>query len=213
MKKLIMTTGERFDIEGIKPDIEEIVKAFDRYLDDYPVKTSRSMHSLMGPVPMILDGARVRKESVATLVGRAVRAHEMNPRARGYLPPDALAALETATTKLLDLCQRVPVTAVTKVTERIRYSVYYLRRKKGIEWLEKTRQEFINFLRQRYEDDNALATAWNEPGLLLEKVYYPSKNNKAYKDANTAKKADIDAFHNLPIAERSIIDEEDVDNE
>lgn len=101
MRKLITTSGERFDIEAIKPDIEEIVSGFDRYLDDYPVKTSRSMHSLLGPVPMILDGARVRKESVETLVGRAIRAHEMNPRAKGYLPPDALVALETATAKLL----------------------------------------------------------------------------------------------------------------
>jgi hypothetical protein len=208
-----MTTGERFDIEAIKPDIEEIVSAFDRYLDDYPVKTSRSMHSLMGPVPMILDGARVRKESAATLIGRAIRAHEMNPRAKGYLPPDALAALETATAKLLDLCQTVPVTAVTKVTERIRYSVYYARRKKGIEWLEQTRLEFINFLQSRYADDIALTDAWNEPDLTFARVRYPSKNNEAYKKANAAKKADIDAFHDLPIVDRLIIDEEDEDNE
>lgn len=213
MKKLIMTTGERFDIEAIKPDIEEIVSAFDHYLDDYPVKTSRSMHSLMGPVPMILDGARVRKESAATLVGRAVRAHEMNPRTRSYLSPDALAALETATTKLLDLCQKVPVTAVTKVTERIRYSVYYVRRKKGIEWLEKTRLEFINFLRQKYSDDATLENTWGEPDLTFEKVRYPSKNGEGYKKANTAKKADIDAFHVLPTADRLIVDEEDEDNE
>lgn len=212
MKKLIMTTGERFDIEAIKPEIEQIVSAFDRYLDDYPVKTSRSMHSLMGPVPMILDGARVRKESAATLVGRAIRAHEMNPRASGYLSPDALAALETATAKLLALCQSVPVTAVTKVTERIRYSVYYIRRKKGIEWLEQTRLEFINFLRQKYTDDEVLADAWNEPDLMFEQVRYPSKNNEAYKKANAAKKADIDAFHVLPIADRLIV-EEDEDNE
>src|SRR5438132_1380420 len=135
MRQLIMNTGERFDLDAVRGDMDEIVSAFDRYLDEYPVKTARSMHSLLGPVPMILDGARVRKESVPTLVGRAVRAHEMNPRTKGYLPPSALEALETATTKLLDLCNRVPVTAVTKVTERIRYSVYYARRKKGIEWL------------------------------------------------------------------------------
>ncbi|HRQ42246.1 MAG TPA: hypothetical protein PLD25_30370 [Chloroflexota bacterium] len=213
MKKLIMTSGERFDIETIKPKIEEIVNAFDRYLDDYPVKTSRSMHSLMGPVPMILDGARVRKESAATLVGRAIRAHEMNPRASGYLPPAALTALETATAELLELCQTVPVTAVTKVTERIRYSVYYARRKKGIERLEQTRLEFINFLQKKYVDDMALANAWNESDLSFEKVYYPSKKNEAYKKANTAKKADIDAFHDLPNAERLISDEEDEDNE
>jgi hypothetical protein len=211
MRQLVMTKGERFDIDSIRPDIESIVNAFDRYLDDYPVKTAKSMHSLMGPVPMILDGARVRKESVQTLMGRAVRAHEMNPRTRGYLPPSALGALETATTKLLDLCNQVPVTAVTKVTERIRYSVYYARRKKGIEWLEQTRQAFVNFLHRRYPDDNALSQAWGEQDLTFDKVRFPSSKNKAYKDATAMKKADIDAFLALPAAERLIteIDEEE----
>ena len=211
MRQLIMTKGERFDIDLIRPDIEAIVNAFDRYLDDYPVKTAKSMHSLMGPVPMILDGARVRKESVQTLVGRAVRAHEMNPRTKGYLPPTALEALETATTQLLDLCSRVPVTAVTKVTGRIRYSVYYARRKKGIEWLEQTRKEFVNYLHGRYPNDEALAKAWDEEELTFEKVRFPSKKNDAYKKANDTKKADIDAFLALPAAKRLIaeIDEEE----
>lgn len=213
MKTLIMTTSERFDIEAKKPEIDEIVAAFDRYLDDYPVKTSRSMHSLMGPVPMILDGARVRKEDVATLVGRAVRAHEMNPRTKSYLSPDALAALETATIKLLELCHKVPVTAVTKVTERVRYGLYYIRRKKGIEWLERTRHEFISFLQKKYPNDLALADAWNEPKLTFEAVRFPSKNTEGYKKANIAKKADIDAFHALPIADKAILEQEDEENE
>ena len=211
MRQLVMTRGERFDIDTIRPEIESIVNAFDRYLDDYPAKTAKSMHSLMGPVPMILDGARVKKESAQALVGRAVRAHEMNPRTKGYLPPRALEALETATTKLLDLCNRVPVTAVTKVTERIRYSVHYVRRKKGIEWLEQTRQEFISFLRGRYPDVESLAAAWAEKDLTFDGVRFPSQKNDAYKKANAAKKGDIDAFIALPAAERLItgIDEEE----
>lgn len=209
MRQLVMTKGERFDLDSIRADIEKIVGAFDRYLDDYPVKTAKSMHSLMGPVPMILDGARVRKESVPTLVGRAVRAHEMNPRTKGYLPPNALAALEEATTKVLELVNRVPVTTVTKVTERIRYSVYYARRKKGIEWLEQTRKEFINFLAGKYANDTALAQAWDEEELTFDTVRYPSNKNEAYRKANAAKKSDIDAFLALPAAERLIIDEEE----
>jgi hypothetical protein len=209
MSHLVMTTGGRFDIDSIRSDIEEIVNAFDRYLDDYPVKTAKSMHSLMGPVPMILDGARVRKESLQTLVGRAVRAHEMNPRTQGYLSSKALEALEIATTKLLALCSRVPATAVTKVTERIRYSVYYARRKKGIEWLEQTRQEFINFLRGHYSTDVALAKAWNEEGLTFDAVRFPSMKNDAYRKANEAKKSDIGAFLALPAVERLVIEEEE----
>jgi hypothetical protein len=204
-----MTKGERFDIDSIHADIDEIVSAFDRYLDEYPVKTAKSMHSLMGPVPMILDGARVRKESVQTLVGRAVRMHEMNPRTKGYLAPSALEALETATTKLLDLCNHVPVTAVTKVTERIRYSVYYTRRKKAIEWLEQTRQAFVDFLRERYKTDTELAQSWGEKGLTFETVRYPSKPERA--QAKDKKKEDFEAFWALPIAER-LADEEDDEN-
>jgi len=209
MRQLIMNKSERFDLDSIRSDIEEIVNSFDRYLDEYPVKTAKSMHALMGPVPMILDGARVRKESLQTLVGRSVRMHEMNPRTKGYLPPSALGALEKATTKLLDLCNRVPVTAVTKVTERIRYSVYYVRRKKGIEWMERTRLAFIDFLRSKYADDAALAAAWNEKDATLEGWRFPSQKNKAYRKANSAKKADIDAFRALPETERFAEDEDD----
>jgi len=211
MRQLIMNKGERFDLDSVRPDIEGIVTAFDRYLDEYPVKTAKSMHSLMGPAPMILDGARVRKESVQTLVGRAVRMHEMNPRTKGYLPPSALEALETATTKLLELCNRVPVTAVTKVTERIRYSIYYARRKKGIVWLDQTRQAFVSYLRGKYDGDAALAAAWGEKGGTLADVRFPSQKNEAYRKANAAKKADIDAFRALPEAERFAEEEDDND--
>lgn len=209
MRQLVMTKGERFDIDSIGADIDGIVSAFDRYLDEYPVKTAKSMHSLMGPVPMILDGARVRKENVPTLVGRAVRMHEMNPRTKGYLPPSALEALETAATKLLDLCNRVPVTAVTKVTERIRYSVYYARRKKGVEWLEQTRLAFVQLLKNKYSEDAALAAAWGEKDITFGTVRFPSKNNEAYRKANAAKKAAIDEFRALPEAERFAEEEDD----
>ncbi len=198
-----MTRGERFDIDSIKPKIERIVSGFDRYLDGYPARTNESMHRVMGPVPMILDGARTRKESVQTLMGRAVRMHEM--RAKGYLPPKALEALEKATNELLELCNDVPPIAVTKVTERIRYSVYYERRKKGIEWFEQTLVEFIDFLRQRYADDAALAEAWNEKGLTLNTVRFPS--NKAYQEGNETKKKDIDEFRGRSDTELLIVDE------
>lgn len=204
-----MTKGERFDIDSIKPKIEEIVGEFDRYLDEYPARTATSMHGLMGPVPMILDGARVRKESVQTLMGRAVRMHEM--RAKGYLPPSALEALEKATRELLELCNEVPAMAVTKVTERIRYSVYYERRKKRIELLEQTKQEFIDFLRERYADEAALARAWNEEGLTFDAVRFPSNKYAADINANETKKKDIDEFWGRTGAEQLIVDEEEGD--
>ena len=208
MRQLIMTKSARFDIETVQPKIEAIVDSFDRYLEEYPVKTARTMHGLMGPVPMILDGARVRKEDAKTLVGKAVRAHEMNPRTRGYLSPAALEALEMATRELLALCAEVPVTAITKVTERIRFNVYYTRRKKGIEWLEGTRREFVEFLRKRYANDAALAEAWGERDLSFDTVRFPSSSGRTFDQANATKEQDIKDFWASAGTEELVAEEE-----
>ena len=212
MRQLIMTRGARFDIETVRPKIDAIADAFDRYLEEYPVKTSRTMHGLMGPVPMILDGARVRKEDEKTLVGKAIRAHEMNTKSSGYLSPTALKALETATHGLLALCSEVPITAVTKVTERIRYNVYYARRKKSIEWLEQTLRNFVEFLQKRYTDEMALAGAWGEKNLNFENVRFPSRTSKAFQQANEAKKQDVKDFW-ASISMEKIVEEEEEENE
>lgn len=212
MRQLIMTKGGRFDIEIVKPKIDIIVDAFDRYLEEYPVKTARTMYGLMGPVPMILDGARMRKEDEKTLVGKAVRAREMNPRSRGYLSPNALKALETATHELLALCNEVPITVVTKVTERIRYNVYYTRRKKSIEWLERTSEDFVEFLHKRYTDDMSLSGAWGDKNLTFENVRFPSRTGKTFQQANEAKKQDIIDFW-ASIGIEKIVEEEEAENE
>jgi hypothetical protein len=97
------------------------------------------------------------------LTGYALRVHEMNPKAKGYLSPTARQALEEGTAQLVALCREIPVTAVAKVVERIDYSLYYARRKKGIEWLESTRQMFIRYLQEKYGNDfGQLAAAWGD---------------------------------------------------
>ncbi len=209
MRQLIITKGERFDIETVRPKIERIADSFNRYLNEYRPKTTRTMHGVMGPVPMILDGARVRKEDAQTLVGKAVRAHEMNENNRGYLSPSALEALETGTRHLLALCDEVPITTISKVTERVRYTVYYARRKKDIEWLEQTRKAYIEFLRKRYSDELALATAWGEKSLKFNDVRFPSRRTQAFRDANDVKKGDILSFWESADTEPIIDDEED----
>ena len=211
MRQLIITKGERFDIETVRLKIERIADSFNQYLDEYRPKTTRTMHGVLGPVPMILDGARVRKEDAATLVGRAVRAHEMNENNRGYLSPAALEALETGTHDLLALCNEVPMTTVSKVTERIRYTIYYARRKKNIEWLEQMRKAFIRFLRDRYADEIALTTAWGEKLLRFDDVRFPSRNNQVFRQANDVKQGDITSFWES-LGTEPIIEEED-DNE
>lgn len=213
MRKVIAIRGGQFDLDSVRPQMEAIVALFDQYLDEYPVKTAKSKHAVMGPTAKILERAATRKWDAQALTGYALRVHEMNPKARGYLSPKARQALEDATTQLVDLCRRVPVTAVAKVVERIDYSVYYTRRKKGIEWLENTRQMFIRFLRDKYGDDfGRLCDAWGEKdtkGIAsFADLRYPSDKSDAYKKAGAAKKNDIDAFWQQ-YADQAIREEEE----
>lgn len=199
MRKVITVRGGRFDLDSVRPKIESIVTQFDKYLDEYPAKTAKSKHAVMGPVAKILERAQTRKWDAQALTGYALRVHEMNPKARGYLSPAARQALEEGTAQLVALCREVPVTTVAKVVERIDYSLYYVRRKKGIEWLENTRQMFIRFLRDKYGDDVArLADAWGAKDAKdisdFNEVRYPSDKNEAYKKASAVKKSDIDKF-------------------
>lgn len=198
MRKVITVHGGRFDLDSVRPRIESIVSAFDLYLDEYPVKTAKSKHSIMGPVAKILERAQTRKWDTQSLIGYAMRVHEMNPKARGYLSPAARQALEEGTDQLVVLCSEVPVTAVAKVVERIDYSLYYARRKKGIEWLENTRHMFASFLRDKYGDDfTKLAAAWGAKDSKdlggFDEVRYPSRG-EAYKKYGEGRKTDADDF-------------------
>jgi len=213
MKKVVTVRGERFDLDSFRPQIEAIVACFDQYLDEYPVKTAKSKHAVMGPVAKILERAATHKWDAQSLTGYALRVHEMNPKARGYLSPTARQALEKGTTQLVELCRTIPVTAVAKVVERIDYSLYYARRKKGVEWLENTRQMFIRFLQEKYHDNfNELVKAWGEKDTKditgFADVRYPSDKSESYKKASDNKKADIDAFW-LQYQDQAIPEEEE----
>jgi len=199
MKKVIMVHSGRFDLDAVRPRMDNIVRLFDQYLDEYPPKTARSKHAVMGPVAKILERAATLKWDAQALTGYALRAHEMNPKAKGYLSPAARQALEEGTAQLVDLCSEIPVTAVAKVVERIDYSLYYARRKKGIERLENTRQMFIRFLQGKYADDyERLVAAWGDKDTRgmsgFEDAYYPSDKSAAYQKSGTAKKRDVDEF-------------------
>jgi hypothetical protein len=212
MRKVITTRGGRFDLDSVRPRIEHVVVSFDRYLDEYPVKTAKSKHAVMGPVAKILERAQTRKWDAQALTGYALRIHEMNPKSRGYLSPEARQALEEGTEQLVLLCREVPVTAVAKVVERIDYSLYYVRRKKGIEWLEKTRHMFIRFLQEKYDSDfTKLAAAWGVKEAKdlhdFDGIRYPSRG-EAYKKYSPTRKGDTDDFWKQ-FADQATSEEED----
>jgi hypothetical protein len=216
MRKVITVHGGRFDLDSVRPRMEAIVGLFDQYLDEYPAKTAKSKHAVMGPVAKILERATTRKWDAQALTGYALRVHEMNPKAKGYLSPTARQALEEGATQLVALCREIPMTAVAKVVERIDYSLYYARRKKGIEWLENTRQMFVRFLQEKYGDDfGRMSAAWGEKdtkGMTsFADTRYPSDKSDAYKKSGAAKKADVDAFWQQ--YQDQAVREEEEDNE
>jgi hypothetical protein len=216
MRKVITVHGGRFDLDSTRPRMETIVGRFDQYLDEYPVKTYTSKHAVMGPVAKILERAATRKWDAQALTGYALRVHEMNPKAKGYLSSTARQALEEGTAQLVALCREIPITAVDKVVERIDYSLYYARRKKGIEKLESTRQTFVRFLQEKYGNDfRQLAASWGEKDAKgienFSDARYPSDKSDAYKKSGAAKKSDIDAFWQQYADQATREEEEDND--
>ena len=98
MRQFIFTKIEQFDIDSIEPKIDDIRDAFDRYLDTYPVKTSRSKHGLMGPVGKIIQEVKGGKWDATSLTGYALNIHLSNPKAKS-ISDDARSAV-TARTNL-----------------------------------------------------------------------------------------------------------------
>jgi len=196
MRTPIFVRVERFDLESVNPRIEAIRDAFDRYLDSYPVRTARSKHSLMGPVGKLLQEAKTGKWDAESLTGYALNIHLSNLRAKGFINQEAREALKDGVNKLMALLHEVPPTAQDKVLERIDYGLYFIRRAKGLEWLESVRREFVQFLQDRYSSAEELAKAWGEKleniGQDFERIPYPSR--RLFEEAKDQKKKDIAEF-------------------
>jgi len=187
---------ERFDLESVASEVEAIRDCFDLYLDSYPIKSARSKHSLMGPIGRVLQEARTGNWDTESLAGYALNIHLSNPRSKGYISQESRQALQKGIDHLIKLLKNVPVTAQDKVLDRIDYGLYFIRRSKGLERLEGMRQEFIKFLRDKYDTSESLANAWggkpDDYGTDLNRVRYPSK--AMFNDAVGQKKTDIAEF-------------------
>jgi len=196
MRTAIFIRVERFNLESVASEIKAIRDCFDRYLDSYPVKSARSKHSLMGPVGQILQEAHASKWDAESLAGYALNIHLSNPKANGYISPEARKSLKEGIDRLLMLLNAVPVTAQDRVLDRIDYGLYFTRRAKGLEWAESVRQNFIGFLNDKYSTPEKLAQAWNgkteDYGAKFAKVRYPSR--AMFNEAIGQKKADISEF-------------------
>jgi hypothetical protein len=197
MRTPIFVRVERFDLESVVPEIEAIRDCFDRYLDNYPIKSARSKTSLMGPVGKVLQGARTGKWDAESLAGYALNIHLSNPKAKGYISQETRQALREGIGRLLELLKTVPVTAQDKVLDRIDYGLYFVRRAKGLEWLEKRRQQLVSFLHQEYETDEAFTAAWGKKWKGIDSIYYFGPNSDTYREGNNRLRADMDACYAL----------------
>lgn len=213
MRTPIFVRVERFDIESVASEIATIRDCFDRYLDSYPVKSVRSKHSLMGPVGKVLQEARTGKWDAESLAGYALNIHLSNPKSKGFISQEARQALRDGIDRLLKLLKTVPVTAQDKVVDRLDYGLYFVRRAKGLEWLESVRQEFIEFLRKKYSTPEELATAWGgkpeDYGADFARVRFPSR--RMFDEATGQKKTDIGEFaQQAALKGYELIEEEEI---
>ncbi len=196
---MLMPNEQKLSEGDVTAQIEEIVTLLDGYLEEYPVKNARSKHALMGPVAKVLDRAKAGKWAAEPLTGYALRMHEMNPRIYGgYISPTAVENLRRGIEKLLLLCQTIPITALATTVEQIDYSLFFQRRKKGLEWLEGQGQNLRQFLQEKYDDDAAFRKAWalkRSDTVTLDTIRYFGSSNKRYRDGNESLKADMDEFY------------------
>lgn len=193
MRKPLMTRGEKFDLTEVHKQVEVIVSAFNRYLEHSPYRFGRTKHRVMGPVSKILERAQTGYWSVEDLSGYALRVHEMDRKAKGFVSAEARTALETGIKELMHLIRMLPITALVGVLEKLDYALYYRRRKKASEWMEGIKNEFEKFLRDRYKTVEALREAWKEKNVSFD-GFYPSKKNEAYQKSKGKRKEDIDQF-------------------
>lgn len=212
MRKILMVTSEA-DLLDAEERVKRIVEQYVLFLEDYPTKTMRSRHGAMGPVAKILQRVKAGADDYVQLCSLAWRSLEMSDGSKGYLhSSQMMEPLEKATKELVELRRRLPLSKIDKVITQISDDVYYERRKKSILFLEKTRQEFIGYLKVKYPTVEALATAWEDKKITdFEKAGFPSRRNEGYQKAKGTRKADIDGFWNSRSELQDVIEEDDVE--
>lgn len=197
MRRLIFVRTERTDIDQYADKVKSIREAFDKYLDNYPRKTSRTKTGLMGPVGKILSEARSGKWDAESLTGYALNIHLMTPSSRSYISEEGRKSLREGVEKLTALLNEVESPAVQdKLLDRIDYGLYATRRFKGMEYLEDINRSYAEFLEERYGDIGKLNDEWgfDKKARLEEfsRARYPSP--KRHAEANQEEKNAIDAF-------------------
>ena len=214
MRKVITLKAEKPKLiqDEIKAKVAEVINLFDAYLDEYPVKSAKSKHAVMGPVAKVLDRAQAGQWDTEPLTGYALRMHEMNPRVKGYISQTAVQNLRAGTEALMRLCHEVPVTVLATTIEQIDYGLYFQRRVKGTAWLEAQGKALSIYLQSKYNNDEAaFRKAWglaNKDKATLQAMHFFGVGSKRYKDGTPTLKADMDAYY-VQMQDPEAIEEEE----
>lgn len=201
MRTPIAVQVATFDLRSVQPHIDTTRDAFERYLDYYRPKETRSKHGLMGPVGKILREVKSGRRDSESLKGYALRVHEA---AQQYLSKEGLATLEEGINRLVHLLDQVPVTVLDSVVDRLDYGLYLNRRKKILEQRDMLNQQFRQFLQNRHQTPAALAHAWGEVIPDWDRLYVFGPKSKTYRTANESKRKDMSAFWDHLKAETAV---------
>jgi hypothetical protein len=191
MRIPITVYSESFDIEKRQPDIDAAQRAFAEYLANVPRKSTRSKHGLMGPVGKILSEIKSGRTDPNSLKGYAIRVHE----ATGWSPsPSSLESLERGIDTTVSLLAQAPLAFHSRVLDRLDYGLYYLLRKRQAQAYEALRLAWAKWLGNKYLSEEALAAAWDKPGITFEELHVPKKSEGSRSARADARQRDIAEF-------------------
>jgi len=159
MRPLLVPKYERFDFnqpldelenKSVNVLVEEVSGSFDQYLGQLNIFES-SKSALMGPVGKVLEQARVKGIDTEFLKGYGISTHKNTIKTP--LHTEVLKPFEEGIDTLSNLLQRVPRHVRPKVIEIISYKVYFRREKANVEFWEKWRNDFKDFLEKKYQSN------------------------------------------------------------
>lgn len=162
MRPLLIPKYERFDFnqplkEMGEKNVNEIVEDVSKSFNDYLAKLNvfaATKSALMGPVGKVLEQAKVKGLDAEFLKGYGISTHKNTIKVP--LHSDVLKPFESGIDLLSQLLQKVPRHMRPKVIEIVSYKVYYRREKANVEFWEKWRTDFEEFLKRKYKTIEAV---------------------------------------------------------
>jgi hypothetical protein len=198
------------EMKDAQPQIDAAINAFADYTEAYiataPRKSTKSKHGLMGPVGKVLSEIKSGRRDPGYLKGYVVRIHEMQKK-RG---PSAAAMeqLERGIDTTVNLLS-APVTFHDEILDRVDYGLYYELRKREAASKETRTQAWRAHIKAKYETEEQIAAAWDEPSISFDELYLPKKAEAFRGKRATTRQKDIADFWESQGVSLAVDEEED----